>query len=177
MFYEMILFCSLAGVVGATISLAEMNTEKARNVTGRSRSPGGRSTTLPSSGTGSGKPKHTRGLCGLSVPPLAAPYLNTGPSFRSVLYSQGKTAWSIKDGCRKARGKGKNSTNGKFKANLALLGKAGAYAEACRFPSSTAAAHKASAAPACSAIAVWTPAAKRQAGRNSERYRVPKREA
>lgn len=28
MFYEMILFCSLAGVVGAIISLAEINTEK-----------------------------------------------------------------------------------------------------------------------------------------------------
>lgn len=27
MFYEMILFCSLAGVVGAIISLAEINTE------------------------------------------------------------------------------------------------------------------------------------------------------
>lgn len=29
MFYEMILFCSLAGVVGAITSLAEINTEKA----------------------------------------------------------------------------------------------------------------------------------------------------
>lgn len=35
MFYEMILFCSLAGVVGAIIGLAEINTEKARNVTGK----------------------------------------------------------------------------------------------------------------------------------------------
>lgn len=37
MFYEMILFCSLAGVVGAIISLAEINTEKARNFTGKKR--------------------------------------------------------------------------------------------------------------------------------------------
>lgn len=35
MFYEMILFCSLAGVVGAIISLAEINTEKARILQGR----------------------------------------------------------------------------------------------------------------------------------------------
>lgn len=35
MFYEMILFCSLAGVVGAIITLAEINTEKARKFTGK----------------------------------------------------------------------------------------------------------------------------------------------
>lgn len=35
MFYEMILFCSLAGVVGTIISLAETNAEKARILQGR----------------------------------------------------------------------------------------------------------------------------------------------
>lgn len=33
----MILFCSLAGLVGAITSLAETNTEKARNAIGKSR--------------------------------------------------------------------------------------------------------------------------------------------
>lgn len=37
MFYGTILFCSLAGVVGAITSLAEINTEKSKNCAGRKR--------------------------------------------------------------------------------------------------------------------------------------------
>lgn len=94
MFYEMILFCSLAGVVGAIISLAEINTEKSTKFYRKEKgSPNCGSTTLPSSGTGSGKPKHP-GLCSFSVPALASarPWAagilpQHGASFLSVLYS------------------------------------------------------------------------------------------
>lgn len=181
MFYEMILFCSLAGLVGAIISLAETNTEEARNATGKSRG-------VPAAGVPHchlvaptpGSQNTRRGSAGSPCPPLHHRTWTRGPaSFQCFTTKPDncKTAWSIKNRCRKARGKGKNSTNRKFKANLSLLGKAGAYTEACRFPSSIAAAHKATAAFTCSAIVVRTPAAKWWAGGNSERYLVPRREA
>lgn len=47
-----------------------------------------------------------------------------------------------------------------FKTNLALLGKADIYTGACRFPSFTAATHKATIALACSEVVIWTSMAK-----------------
>lgn len=74
MFYEMILFCSLAGVVGAIISLAEINTEKARNFTGKKRgvpAAGEPHCHLVAPAPGSQKPRGSAGPPPVPVPGAA----------------------------------------------------------------------------------------------------------
>lgn len=132
MFYEMILFCSLAGVVGAIIGLAEINTEKARNFTGKKRG-------VPAAGV-----PH----CHLVAPALGSqnrwgsagsPCLRLAlvPVSGHATWTWGtvsfqcfktkldncKPPWSVKDGCRKARGKDKIPPEGSLRQTWLCWGK------------------------------------------------------
>lgn len=184
MFYEMILFCSLAEVVGAIISLAEINTGKANHFSGAAAAG------VPHCHLATrALEAEAAGLCWLREPPAPVPTAGQHTwtwdplsfSWFTAKLENCKTSWSIKDRCRKTRGKGKNSTTKKCKMNLALLGKAVFYTEAHRFSSSiaavTAAAHKATTASSSSAVITWMSVAKWWAGRNSEHYLVPWRQA
>lgn len=114
MFYEMILFCSLAGVVGAIIGLAEINTEKARNLTGKTRrvpAAGVPHCHLAAPAPGS---RNTRGSASQlrPEPSLAAGTLpeHGVPSLQrsTTKLDNCSTACSLRGS--EARGKGKNST-------------------------------------------------------------------
>lgn len=186
MFYEMILFCSLAEVVGAIISLAEINRGKASHFSGAAAAgvPHCHLATRALEAEAAAAPRASRsGACPGQHTATWTWHLLSSSWFTAKLQNW-KTAWSIKDRCRKARRKGKNSTIKKFKTKLALLGKAGVYTEAHRFSSSSAAAaaaatataHKATAALWSCAVIIWMSVAKWWAGRNSEHYLVPRRQ-
>lgn len=81
MFYEMILFCSLAEVVGAIISLAEINTGKASHFSGAAAAG------VPHCHLATrALEAEAAGLCWLQWP--ARSYLDMGPPFLPVIYSQ-----------------------------------------------------------------------------------------
>lgn len=84
----------------------------------------------------------------------------------------------MKDGCQKARGKGKeNPPKGSLGQTSLCWEKLVFSAEGRRFTAFIAAAHKATAASARSATVLWTSTAKGWAGRTSEHYLVPRRQA
>lgn len=139
MFYGTILFCSLAGVVGAITSLAEINTEKKQELCRKekgspnSRVPHCHLAALALASQNTRDPARSR-LTSLCL--YAGTHKETRPSFLSAFYNQ---TWPLQN-CLVWR-KGEDIPQKKFKPNLALPWRPGVYTEACRFPPPTATSH------------------------------------